>query len=198
MCRDRTICHLLWWKILRSSGGFHYFYSCLSPFKVILVVLTLQYLNKQFSLWKICRILCGRQLLVFQINLCMRASARRSNQTKSETLLQISDFPRPPWQNWARLVARGVRGWSHSICIKCTLSACPDLVAVRPEDRSEEGCSGEKLQKEMSQSMLGWWTYLCFCLGSLLRFRKEKVFFVHLKNIFIFDDFLLNSSVNFF
>ena len=62
-------------------------------------------------------------------------------------------------------MARGVRGWSHSNCIKCTLSACPDLVAVRPEDRSEEDCSEEKLQKEMSQSMLGWWTCLCFCLG---------------------------------
>ena len=46
MCWDWTICHLLWLKLLRSSDGFHYFLSCLSP---LLVVLTLQYLNKQFT-----------------------------------------------------------------------------------------------------------------------------------------------------
>ena len=163
MCRDWTICHLLWLKILRSSDGFHYFYSCLS---LLLVVLTLQYLNKQFTVHgKYVEYYMGNSCWFFKLICAWGLQLVVQTKPNLKHFFRFQIFHDPPWQNWARLVARAVRGWSHSNCIKCTLSVCSDLVAVRPEDRSEEDCSEEKLQKEMSQSMLGWWTCLCFCLG---------------------------------
>ena len=163
MCRDWTSYHLLWWKILRSSDGFHYFYSCLSP---LLVVLTLQYLNKQFTVYgKYVEYYVGDSCWFSKLICAWGLQLVVQTKPNLKHFFRFQIFHDPPWQNWARLVARGVRGWSHSNCIKCTLSVCSDLVAVRPEDRSEEDCSEEKLQKEMSQSMLGWWTCLCFCLG---------------------------------
>ena len=152
MCRDWTICHLLWLKILRSSDGFHYFYSCLS---LLLVVLTLQYLNKQFTVHgKYVKYHVGDtySYLIQSVHEDFGSLSKPNQIWNTSSDFIFSTTPHGKFGfGWWREVWKG--------------GLIPDLVAVRPEDRSEEGCSEEKLQKEMSQAMLRWWTCLCFCLG---------------------------------